>query len=594
MLDRFISHRLANSPSRPKTCIAKCCPFRHLKPPTCFWCQWAFYFHRYIDLRVWPQESSSSFWDSDRPNRNYHRCRDFDFGEDISSGRGNFPCCSSTSHSVTLPTQCFHLWRHFIRWCPGLDDSGHYCHDYSENKANARLGPGGARLGHTRAKSTVTASSTVAASTAGNILSNAPILRPPVQTTSSSVSSTVVTVPKTRSRSPHARNPSTAEREDRRPQTTSRSLSTATTTSSMATSTSSSRTPPLTSDTTTSLSSKPTPQLSKRPAFTTLQQHYSPLRKTGPKPLTATYLAPPSPSKRPANIAASAETTRLQTELLQLHLLHRDAPATHASWHASARRALEARHADLALHNRQVSDAEVEVVERANVATLLAWGGTGAATGVGTLEQKIQVLDAVLTGLWGLDSPGGRYARVARRFERWCDRMVGADALRQRISSQDHDDAFLLLLGLGEAGNGTGNGNGTAVEDGHVLVGGLDDAWKDDVAGLVRRLDGWRRQLHHLGDAPRIDGAAGAASAHENSAGDGGKQEMVSSLCRILEGCRSLVGDMLAELAIMEDIERAAVENETDWIRRMNREEDLVARHNHCDTPRAGAVWRVF
>ncbi|KAL2752521.1 hypothetical protein ACRALDRAFT_1065641, partial [Sodiomyces alcalophilus JCM 7366] len=322
--------------------------------------------------------------------------------------------------------------------------------------------------------------------------------------------------------------------------------------------------------------------LSKRPAFTTLQQHYSPLRKTGPKPLTATYLAPPSPSKRPANIAASAETTRLQTDLLQLHLLHRDAPAVDASWRASARRALQARHADLALRSRQVRDAELEAVERANVAALRAWAGPGAS---GALEAKIQGLDAVLTGLWGLDGPGGRYARVVRRFEKWCHRMVEADALRQRVA-EGREDAFLLLVGLGGAGN-------AVADDDHVVVGGLDDAWKDDVAGLMRRLDGWARQLHHLGDVPNFEEAAAGPAPGQDNPGGNGRQEAGSSLCRILDGCRSLVRDMLAELAVMEDIERVVVEREMDWIRRMNREEDSVTRHDDSDTPRPGAVWRV-
>lgn len=149
------------------------------------------------------------------------------------------------------------------------------------------------------------------------------------------------------------------------------------------------------------------------------------------------------------------------------------------------------------------------------------------------------------------------------------------------------------MLGLNETGSLNETENGNAVGDGRVLVGGLDDAWKDDVAGLVRRLDGWRRQLHQLGDVPRVEGAACPASGHLETSGGDGVQEMRSSLCRILEGCRSLIRDMLAELTVMEDIERAVVGREMDWIRRMNREEDSITRRDDCDTPRAGAIWRV-
>ncbi|KAF9764251.1 hypothetical protein IL306_002848 [Fusarium sp. DS 682] len=279
-----------------------------------------------------------------------------------------------------------------------------------------------------------------------------------------------------------------------------------------------------------------------RPAFSTLQQHYSPAKSSAPKPLTSTFLAPPSPSKRPANVAASAETSRLQTELLQLHLFHREAPTVDATWRASAQRKLGERFSELASESKQIDDQERAGVERENVLALRKWAVGGG------LEERIQILDAAMTGLWGLEEPGGRYARVVRRFERWVDRMCEIEEARRE-------------------------GGALLQESDVIFIGELDCAWKDECAGLLRRLDTIKRQLDQLGDL-----------AHDDQEGEAKEQ---SSLKRIVEGSRELVQGMLTELAVMEDIERDALAREDEWIERMNRDDEAE------DTPRAGAVWRA-
>ncbi|KAJ0109293.1 hypothetical protein J7T55_009625 [Diaporthe amygdali] len=283
-----------------------------------------------------------------------------------------------------------------------------------------------------------------------------------------------------------------------------------------------------------------------KPAFNTLQQHYSPARNLAPKPLTSTYLAPPSPSKLPANIAISSETAKLQTELLQLHLLHRDADSVTASWNASAKQRLGQRFAELAGRDAEVSREEAEVEETRNLAALKAWSGSKG------LDDKIQTLDSILSGVWSLGEPSGRYTRVVRKFEKWVDQT------RQAV------EARRLAGGLG-----------ALMEDDEVgFISELDPAWKDEVSSMARKLDSWRRQLGQL----------------ENSAFDDNqdKDQQPSSLERLLSGCRSQVHGMLAELDMMEQIERDTIAQETAWIRRMNRDDD------ENDTPRAGAIWRAF
>ncbi|KAK0722882.1 hypothetical protein B0T26DRAFT_238814 [Lasiosphaeria miniovina] len=356
-----------------------------------------------------------------------------------------------------------------------------------------------------------------------------------------------------------------------------------------------------------SSSSNPT----ARPAFTTLQQHYSPAKSLAPKPLTASFLAPPSPSKLPANVAASAETSRLQTELLQLHLLHRSAGPVAAQWRASARHKLAARFDRLVRAADDVARLDAGAAERRNVRALLAWQGhghghaaadfppsllgVGAAsaenTGATLLEHKVQTLDAVLTGLWAVAEPGGRYARAVRRFERWAERVDALAELRRALASnsENHPAAAAAAAAV-VASTGDDNGSGGGEDELSVLAGELDAAWKDECAGLVRRLDEWHRMLRGELAGHDDDGLLSTAEqegdeGNDESGGEG------SSLHRILTACRVLVADMLAELHAMDRIERDAVAAENAWVRAMNRD-------GEDDSPpapaRAGALWRVL
>ncbi|KAK3692541.1 hypothetical protein B0T22DRAFT_447494 [Podospora appendiculata] len=327
----------------------------------------------------------------------------------------------------------------------------------------------------------------------------------------------------------------------------------------------------------------PTPQarLPPRPAFSTLQQHYSPAKSLAPKPTTASILAPPSPSKLPANVAISAETSRLQTELLQLHLLHAHSATVAAQWRASAKHALGQRFAEVVRAGDDASRGETEAVERANAAALLAWGGDGARGG-GLVEEKVQVLDTVLCGLWSLGEPGGRYARVMRRFEKWVERVVEVGEARRRWAAGEEVGMGMVLLA------------GEEKEKKQSL--GLDGPWRDECRALRRRLDEWRRGV----DGLERDCRQHVLMGREVDGDDG---EAPSSLVRILTACASLVRDMLAELDEMELMEREAVAEENLWVRAVNRDGEAAAAAAAAasssgvrvnDTPRVGAVWRVL
>ncbi|KAI0552039.1 hypothetical protein F4679DRAFT_537420 [Xylaria curta] len=317
----------------------------------------------------------------------------------------------------------------------------------------------------------------------------------------------------------------------------------------------------------------------RRPAFNTNQQHYSPAKSLAPKPLTSTFLAPPSPSKQPVNVAITAETSRLQTELLQLSLLHREAHSVSALWHASARSKLGARFRELAVADQELRAVERESTEARGLRDLIHWANGGPEKENGgtdgdrrsrererlPLDEKIQHLDQVLNGVWALGEPGGRYQRAVRAFEDWALRVAEI-----RAAQQGGDIDGLLARG---GGGGFGIGDAGEEEELGVFVSDLDaSAWKRDHAGLVRILEGWRRTLAQLGqvesDEPQGD-KNGRKKETTGSDTEAKGDKPLSGLARTLCGCRSLVRGMLAELEVMELIERDALAAEEDWMEQM-------------------------
>ncbi|RWA12129.1 hypothetical protein EKO27_g2956 [Xylaria grammica] len=349
--------------------------------------------------------------------------------------------------------------------------------------------------------------------------------------------------------------------------------------------------------------------VARRPAFNTNQKHYSPAKSLAPKPLTSTFLAPPSPSKQPVNVALTAETSRLQTELLQLSLLHREAHTVSASWHASARSKLEARFKELVAADHALQALEQEEAEARGLQDLIRWGsaspepwdenegretrnkapGTRGIHGEDScgkngdrntlsLEEKVQLLDQILNGVWALGEPGGRYQRTVRAFENWASQVA-------EIRAAQRDGNIDRFLARGGGGFDLGDGE---EDDVSFFVSDLSvSAWKRDHAGLVRMLEGWRRTFAQLGhvhtNSDNEDGIDGGKGRNGTLAGDIKKAKPLSGLARTLHGCRSLVHDMLIELKVMEQIELDALAAEEEWMEQMEAHlsADEQARDSH-------------
>ncbi|KAL7946235.1 hypothetical protein V8C42DRAFT_29189 [Trichoderma barbatum] len=281
----------------------------------------------------------------------------------------------------------------------------------------------------------------------------------------------------------------------------------------------------------------------KRPSNSSLQRPSSPSKGLAPKP-SASHLAPPSPSKLPANIAASAEVSKLQAELLQLYLLHQEAPLVDAEWRASAKQKLGNRFQKLSEESREVAEQESAAVEKRNVLALRRWGSGGR------LDEKIQSLEFIVTNVWSLSDPGGRYARVVRHFEIWIDGVSEMEDARRKgvVLVQGNDSLF--------------------IED-------LDAQWKEEREELIQHLTEWRQQLADIDDL-----------CQDEFYNEPPEEDEKTSLEKMLDGSRTLIDDMLAELRIMEEIEHEALVREDEWIGRMNRSDDDDLR-----VSRVGGAW---
>ncbi len=194
--------------------------------------------------------------------------------------------------------------------------------------------------------------------------------------------------------------------------------------------------------------------------------------------------------------------------------------------------------------NGALVDLEVKECGKRNAAAVRKWQDQGAP-GWG-LEEKIQVLDEVLTGVWNLgdSAAGGKYARVVRRFERWLSRCQAVLSSRKSEVGLENEQEVLF-------------------------IDPLDQSWRDDCLLIGRKLDSWFHQLKDLGMPDKAP---------------------ESSLVVVVGGCWSLVEGMLMELAVMGQIERDAMAMEREWIRKMN--QYGLDDDDNKNNPVAGAVWR--
>ena len=279
------------------------------------------------------------------------------------------------------------------------------------------------------------------------------------------------------------------------------------------------------------------PKKQGRPAFSTLQQHFTP-RKNGKAP-TSTFLHPPASEVGAGSL--SAEIIGLQSELLQLHLLHASAAETNRRWELSAKKSLRGKFDEVASLYQVMQENERQGQEQKNIQALHEWNSGSATFG---LVEHIQILSGPLHELPSLMDSGGRFMRLVDESERWMSKVVEVWAARE-------DDM-----------------NGRGGDLGHVE--GLGDAWRAENAVLMRKLTTFSRDLNRI-----TQPASG------------------SSIASIVATCKVLLDGILDELHVMQTIEASVVTREQEWVEtRLQAIARGVGGHL-VDTHEGNEAWRM-
>ncbi|THW17557.1 hypothetical protein D6C85_08414 [Aureobasidium pullulans] len=164
-----------------------------------------------------------------------------------------------------------------------------------------------------------------------------------------------------------------------------------------------------------------------RPAFNTLQQHYSPAKTVLPKPPVPSSRAAPSAEDKAVQSSAVFETTKLQSELLYLSLLHESAEPNLRSYEKSARKALKAEFEATQDEVKQIREQEKLFQEQGNLAAIAEWLRVqGAHIGTEAAEM-IQSLSGCFNELMMLSAPESRYTALVHTFSEWATEATEQD-----------------------------------------------------------------------------------------------------------------------------------------------------------------------
>lgn len=261
-----------------------------------------------------------------------------------------------------------------------------------------------------------------------------------------------------------------------------------------------------------------------RNQFSTYQQHFSP--KKTPKPPT------PTPSANAQSVQTSSlilsswpEVGALQTELLQLSLLHKSGLERNDQWERDAESKLRRKYDSVAGNYRAILDVEKETQRQLNGQALHHWlKNAREHNGQQGFAEQIQLLSLIAQEVYDIDdSHSGRYTMAILEFESWLQRVEEVQEARMsRVGRQGADD----------------------------FINPLHRDWKDETNALIMKLELASRQLQSLD----ISGY-GDLEAFDNSA-----------LLRVVKSLGALVHQMGEELGIIRKIEADIVKSETTWV----------------------------
>ena len=248
-----------------------------------------------------------------------------------------------------------------------------------------------------------------------------------------------------------------------------------------------------------------------RPAFSAVQQHYPPSKKSvsvasvdNVKPMTTME-------------GDYDKFSDLSVELTQLHMLHRTAAGVQQQWKDSARKSFQHQFDDLCMRHVELKEIAHQQRTLLNQLALVEWCQGIPSSHV---AEKVQQVSRNIADIRALLEPDGKYVRVLEIFESWFARAQEILGLREKdiVSTQRQDLKF---------------------------IDGIGDGWKAEAMVLERELTYCLRELKAFGEI-----------------------RAVSSLGRILSLHKTLVLNLLEELDVVQWIENDIMEHEGLWMER--------------------------
>ncbi|KAE8144236.1 hypothetical protein BDV25DRAFT_167319 [Aspergillus avenaceus] len=279
---------------------------------------------------------------------------------------------------------------------------------------------------------------------------------------------------------------------------------------------------------------------------TSYQQQSSPRKPTRS---STTVLRAGTPELDPSLIPSSLpEIAELQTELLQLSLLHLSSLREEAEWKDSAEKQLRVTYDAVAEKHCGVVKEENDFQRQLNGQALDCWFKNGLEHNGGLeFTKQIQVLSRVAQEVCDLsDCLRGRYTSIVQEFESWFGRVEEIRIFRQH---QDGRSGIVLFIDP------------------------LDSTWKEEVHTMTMNLELCLRQLQSLdvlgyGEVERLEG---------------------SSLYRTARGLDDMLNLMIEELNTTRKIEADVVRTERQWVSQLSKQ-IFATRTPEKRTPRVG-IW---
>ncbi|KAL3439053.1 hypothetical protein BDV09DRAFT_158043 [Aspergillus tetrazonus] len=259
-----------------------------------------------------------------------------------------------------------------------------------------------------------------------------------------------------------------------------------------------------------------------RNQFSTYQQQFSPKKTQEP-----TASTPDNGPDQVSSLIPSSwpEVAALQTELLQLSLLHQFMQQRNDQWQRDAQAHLRKKYTSVAGDYKAILNEEKELQRKLNGQALHSWFiNSGEHNGQQRFAEHVQLLSQVADEVYGLSDSHGRYAMAILEFEEWLQTVEKIQEARANVG-----------------------------QEGENFIDPIRREWREETNALIMKLELASRQLQSLDILGHEDVEALSRSA----------------LIRMAKGLGDLVSQMVEELNVIRKIEADCVKSERTRVSQM-------------------------